>query len=208
MAQDIYQNDWKKVKAFDEQGLPKSAMETVETILDKAKKEQNSTQVIKALIHQAKYMLALEEDAQLNIISTLKNEIDNSQFPTKNILESILANLYWQYFNQNQWQFYNRTHTSEKVDQEDFRTWDLETLFAEIHTHYQKSLESEVLAQQENLDKFDILLSNGYHSKEDTGLHSTISWHTVHWSFIKPRRPISRSPHMHSILIRLIIFKV
>ena len=32
-----------------------------------------------------------------------------------------MANLYWQYFNQHRWQFYNRTKTSEKIDAEDFR---------------------------------------------------------------------------------------
>ncbi|MBQ0740243.1 hypothetical protein J9332_38785, partial [Aquimarina celericrescens] len=93
-------------------------------------------------------MLTLEENAQLLIIKDLKNEIKSSTFPKRNILESILANLYWQFFQQNGWKFYNRTQTSEKVDQEDFRTWDLKTLFNEVHVYYQKSLQNGVLAQQ------------------------------------------------------------
>ncbi|WP_240315575.1 alpha-2-macroglobulin family protein [Aquimarina longa] len=165
-SQNIYQNDWKKVEDFNQQGLPKSALEIVETIYDKAKKQGNDNQVIKALLHKSKYTLPLEENAQLTVIKNLKNEIHNSKFPKKNILESILANLYWQYFQQNRWEFYNRTQTSEKVDQEDFRTWDLKTLFAEVHTYYQKSLQNGVLAQQTDLKKFDQILTTATDSKK------------------------------------------
>jgi uncharacterized protein YfaS (alpha-2-macroglobulin family) len=165
-GQNDYQSDWKKVKTFNQEGLPKSALEIVEIIYDKANKENNDNQIIKALLHKAKYMLTLEENAQLTIIKDLKSEIDKSKFPKKNILESVLANLYWQYFQQNRWRFYNRTQTSEKVDREDFRTWDLETLFAEVHLHYQKSLKNGVLAQQTNLDIFDQILLTASDSKK------------------------------------------
>ncbi len=165
-GQNDYQADWKKVQAFEEKGLPKSAVEVVQTIYDTAKKENNDNQVIKALLHKAKYLLTLEEDAQLNIIKEFKNEIDQSKFPKRNILESILANLYWQYFKENRWKFYNRTQTSEKVDSEDFRTWDLETLFNEIHTYYQKSIKNGVLAQQTDLSKFNEILHIRHDSKK------------------------------------------
>ncbi|MDH7444796.1 alpha-2-macroglobulin family protein [Aquimarina sp. 2201CG14-23] len=167
MAQDNYnyQDDWKKVEDFDRQGLPKSALEVVETIHNKARKANNTNQITKTLIYKAKYNLVLEENAQLNIIKELKSEIENSKFPSKNILQSILANLYWQYFQENRWQFYNRTKTAEKVDQEDFRTWDLETLFAEIHLYYQKSLENGLLAQQTDLTKFNDILTQAEDSK-------------------------------------------
>ncbi|MFD2565013.1 alpha-2-macroglobulin family protein [Aquimarina rubra] len=160
-----YQDDWKKVEDFDQQGLPKSALEIVETIYNKAKKSNNINQITKTLIYKAKYNLVLEENAQLNIIQEFKTEIAKSKFPSKNILESILANLYWQYFQEHRWQFYNRTKTSEKVDKEDFRTWDLETLFEEIHLYYQKSLENGLLAQQTDLMKFNDILTQSNDSK-------------------------------------------
>ncbi|WP_027392572.1 alpha-2-macroglobulin family protein [Aquimarina latercula] len=160
-----YQDDWKKVEEFDQQGLPKSALEIIETIHSKAKKANNTNQITKALIYKAKYNLVLEENAQLNIIKEFKSEISNSKFPSRNILESILANLYWQYFQEHRWQFYDRTKTSEKVDKEDFRTWDLETLFAEIHLYYQKSLENGLLAQQTDLIRFNDILSESTGSK-------------------------------------------
>ncbi len=165
-GQNDYQSNWKKVEEFDRQGLPKSALEVIKTIYKQAKKEKNDNQTIKAFLHEAKYLLTLEENAQLTIISDLKNEIEQSAFPKKNILESILANLYWQYFQQNRWRFYNRTQTATKVDQQDFRTWDLETLFAEVHLHFQNSIKNGVLAQQTDLSKFDNILHTEKDSKK------------------------------------------
>ncbi|MEB3344907.1 MG2 domain-containing protein [Aquimarina gracilis] len=182
-GQNDYKEEWKKVETFDQQGLPKSALEVVETIFKKSKSENNDNQLIKALFHKAKYLLTLEENAQLTIINEFKSEINQSQFPKRNILENILANLYWQYFQQNRWKFYNRTQTSEKIDKEDFRTWDLETLFTEIHLHYQKSIQNGVLAQQTDLKKFDDILITHENSKKyrptlyDFLLHNALTFY-------------------------------
>ncbi|MEX1383380.1 hypothetical protein, partial [Lutibacter sp.] len=128
-----YDKLWLNVKQFETKKLPKSALKVVDEIYKKAKKENNTPQITKAILYQSKYALTLEEDAQLSIINSFKNEIVASEFPTKNILESVLADLYWQYFQQNRYRFYNRTATFEKVDTVDFRTWDLNTIFEEIH---------------------------------------------------------------------------
>jgi len=192
-GQNEYQANWKKVEVFNQQGLPKSALEVVQTIYTSAKKENNDNQIIKALLHKAKYMLTLEEDAQLNIIKDFKREIDESKFPKRNILESILANMYWQYFQQNRWKFYNRTQTSEKSDQEDFRTWDLETLFTEVHLYYQKSIQNGVLAQQTDLSIFNQILDEEEGSKKyrptlyDFLVHNALSFYkTSETNITKP----------------------
>ena len=120
---------WKSVEKLENEGLPKSALDIVTKISRQAKHEDNQPQTIKALLYKSKYALTLEEKAQLQIIADFKQEIAQSETPTKNILQNMLATMYWQYFQQNRWQFYNRTQTAEKVDDTDFRTWDLETLF-------------------------------------------------------------------------------
>ena len=153
-----YDGQWKKVQKFEEGSLPKSALNEVEKIYILAKKENNAPQLIKTLLFKSKYALLLEEDAQLNIINSFKKEISATGFPTKNILESLLANLYWQYYQQNRWKFYNRTNTESKVDSADFRTWDLQTIFTEIHLHFQKSLDNGLLAKKTDLNEFNDIL--------------------------------------------------
>ncbi|WP_218598426.1 alpha-2-macroglobulin [Polaribacter sp. NJDZ03] len=161
-AQDAFKDLWLQVDRFEKDNLPKSALEIVDKIYAKADKEENSPQLIKTLFYKSKYSLTLEEDAQLIIIDNFKKHIAKSEFPTRNVLENILGNLYWQYFNENRYKFYNRTKiassTSSEFKKGDFRTWDLETLFKEIHCHFETSLENaEVLQKTDIYDYSDIL---------------------------------------------------
>ncbi len=159
-----YEKQWQEVLKLEREGLTKSANEAVAKIKIRARSDANSVQMVKVLLFESKYALTLEEDAQLKIITDIKVEIAKSEFPTKNILENILANLYWQYFQQNRWQFYNRTNTETKVDAADFRTWDLQTLFDEIHLYYQESLKNGLIAQRTSLELFDDIL----HTQKDS----------------------------------------
>ncbi|WP_460218245.1 alpha-2-macroglobulin family protein [Psychroserpens sp. MEBiC05023] len=154
-----YTNLWKEVSDFENEGLPKSALKVVEAIEKKAKASQNTPQEIKSLLYRSKYALILEDEGQFNVINDFNDAIATSEVPTKNILQNMLATLYWQYFNQNKWKFYNRTKTSEKVDDDDFRTWDLNTLFEEIHRHYEASLANGLILQQSNLIDYDAILN-------------------------------------------------
>lgn len=154
-----YDHLWTKVEQFEIEGLPKSALNIIEEIVKKAEKENNNTQLLKTMIFKSKFALIIEEDAQLKIINDFKKEIKERTFPTKNILESILANLYWQYFQKNRYKFYNRTKTSKKVDETDFRTWDLQTLFNEVNLHYQNSLQNGLMLQLEPLSNYDAILN-------------------------------------------------
>ncbi|MCA0153996.1 alpha-2-macroglobulin family protein [Winogradskyella vincentii] len=165
-AQNNNDKQWKEVTKLEEKGLTKSASELVDEIYNSAVKDGLSQERIKALLYKSKYMLILEEEAQLNIINLFKQEIENSNnVIDKRILENMIATLYWQYFKQNRYQFYNRTTTSVKVS-DDFRTWDLQTLFNEIHTYYQSSLKNGLILQQEPLDKYRTLLVESKGSKD------------------------------------------
>ncbi|MHA7843357.1 MAG: alpha-2-macroglobulin family protein [Winogradskyella sp.] len=164
-AQNNFDNQWKKIIQLENEGLTKSAAELVDTIYKDAKSSKNKQQEIKALLYKSKYMLILEEDAQLNIVNLFKSEIEASKdIPTKHLLENMLATMYWQYFQQNRYQFYNRSKTDVKVS-DDFTTWDLETLFHEIHVYYQRSLENGLLLQQESLENYSALLYEAKDSK-------------------------------------------
>ncbi|MDB2606477.1 MG2 domain-containing protein [Zobellia sp.] len=156
---------WEKVQKLERETLIKSALEVVASISEKAENEQNSEQTVKALLYASKYAMTLEEDAQLSIVNRFKTEINKAKFPTKNILKSYLANLYWQYFQQNRYQFYNRSTTETKVDSVDFRTWDLNTLFHEIDIHFRASLEDEKELQKTNLDDLKELLNQQKNSE-------------------------------------------
>ncbi|RRQ49332.1 alpha-2-macroglobulin [Maribacter algicola] len=153
-----YNELWNQVLKLEKDQLTRSAYDLVQKIYQKAEGDGSEVQRIKALLFTSKYLLILEEDAQLSIINKFKTEIAKTAFPTKNILESYLANLYWQYFQQNRYQFYNRTATETKVDTVDFRTWDLSTLFKEIDMHFQNALSDSKALQKTYLKEYTELL--------------------------------------------------
>jgi 5-hydroxyisourate hydrolase-like protein (transthyretin family) len=164
MAQTNYETLWKSVSKLESEGKTKDALASVENIVLKSRKEKNTTQTVKGLLYKYRYMMTLEEESEVAIVKDLKREIEKSTGTDKAILQSILAELYWQYFDENTWKFSERTETDEKQS-DDFRTWDLKTLFKEINSYYIASLENAALLQQTKLDNYKALLSEEKGSK-------------------------------------------
>jgi TonB-dependent SusC/RagA subfamily outer membrane receptor len=152
-----YNNFWEEVTKLENDGLTQSASKVVEQIWQKAEKDNNEQQLIKCLIYQSKYTLILEEEAELKVINNFKTQINKSKTPTKNLLDYMLADLYWQYFKQNRYKFYNRSTTTDRPS-DDFRTWDLNRLFNEIHVHFQKALHQPEVLQKIPLKTYESLL--------------------------------------------------
>ncbi len=154
---DDYKSAWHKVDSLEQQGLTRSALEVVEEIYAAAKKDHNQPQFIKTIFYKLKYSNYTEEDSHVKIINDVKSEIDNASFPANAILKSILANIYWQYYQNNRWRFQQRTETVN-FDNEDFQTWDLPRLISEVVKYYNASLEkSDELKKIPLKDFADIL---------------------------------------------------
>ncbi|NIV98164.1 hypothetical protein GWN26_03025, partial [Candidatus Saccharibacteria bacterium] len=76
---DTYQEDWQQVEKFAQQRLPRSALEVVDKIYQKAKKADNAPQMIKALLHQMRFQQAYEEEALIKNIQQIEKEIEESR---------------------------------------------------------------------------------------------------------------------------------
>ncbi len=89
-AQNDFDSQWEAVKKFENEGLTKSAADLVAEIYKSAVNKKDKQQRIKALLYKSKYMLTLEEEAQLNIVNLFKSEIETSDTVTKHLLENII----------------------------------------------------------------------------------------------------------------------
>ncbi len=170
-SDDDYDKAWQKVDSLQNQGLTRSALEVVEQIYEAAKKDNNQPQIIKSFIYKLKFANYTEEDSHQKIVNQVKEEIKNATFPSDAILNSILAQIYWQYYTYNRYRFQNRTETVN-FDNEDFQTWDLPLLIKEIVKHYHLSLE-----QSDNLKLIPITDFNEiliYYDSEHAYLRSTL----------------------------------
>jgi hypothetical protein len=106
---DDYNAAWHKVDSLESKGLTRSALEVVEEIYKNAKKDNNEPQIIKTIFYKLKYANYTEENSHVKIITDITNEINSTSFPTNAILNSILANTYWQYYQNNRWRYQQRT---------------------------------------------------------------------------------------------------
>jgi len=189
-AQNVfYTKRWSRIYRYEIKSLPKSALLVTDTIYTSAKREKNIPQLTKALIYQSKFALALKENAELLITEKFQREINETSAPLKNILESMLANIYWEYFQENRWKIYQRTAT-EKKEGNDFRLWDAQTMFDEIHKHYQNSLRQPKLLQGISLATIDDILTQAEDSKTyrptlfDLIVHNAIEFYETSESYI------------------------
>lgn len=155
-----YEKAWAAVTQFENDGLPQSALEKVEQILAYAKNEKNGEQTIKAIIHKSKYLVQVQDDGHVKAIQFTEQELQSAIAPEKNILQSLLAEMYWNYYQQNRWQFMNRTQTTG-FDNTDIRTWDVATLFEKTRDLYISSLEDAGKLKQTSVNKYSDIFIKG-----------------------------------------------
>lgn len=160
----FYGQRWNKVYKFEVKSLPRSALEIVDEIYSRAKQDKNLEQLTKALLYQSKFALT-QPDAELLIVQKWKKEIESSEAPLRNILESHLAKAYRDYFQKNSMKNHGRSRTKETVNAIDFRTWDADGMSSEISRHYQNSLLNSKILQEASLASINELLIEAEHSK-------------------------------------------
>ena len=98
-----YTKMWQQADSLEAIGLPKSAVEVVDKIYGKAKKENNVDHLIRALVYQLKYLSYFEEDAAFLMVDRMKREISRTGFPASAVMHSMLAELYQRIFEQERW---------------------------------------------------------------------------------------------------------
>ncbi|MEO9020799.1 MAG: MG2 domain-containing protein [Ginsengibacter sp.] len=157
---DDFISGWKKVGDFQKKGLTKSALAEVENIYSNAKKNTNNPQIIKSLLFKVTLQQNIVEDASVKSIDSLEQEIATAKEPAKSILQSITAQLYWNYFQQNRYQLYQRTNTIN-FDKKDVATWTSDDLHKKIAELYLESLKDETLLKQTRLEPYDAIILKG-----------------------------------------------
>ncbi|MEO7048220.1 MAG: alpha-2-macroglobulin, partial [Ferruginibacter sp.] len=161
---DDYKPDWKKVDDFDKKGLTQSALQQVIKIFDAAVKDNNNTQQIKAAMYQMKYRNLVEEENRENNIFYIDTLIEKAKGPAKNILQSMQAELFLAYRNNNRYKFYDRTALTEEKSH-DIATWSLDKLNATITSLYKASLQNASALKSTSLEGFDAIINKGMNTR-------------------------------------------
>ncbi|MBC8156161.1 MAG: alpha-2-macroglobulin, partial [Bacteroidetes bacterium] len=168
-----YQAEWNRADSLVAEGLPKSALAVVDQIYTRAKATRNYPQVAKAALHRMAYRTAADEANYMLQIRSLRKDVTDTPEPARSVLQSVLAEIYWRYYQQNRYKFYQRTAVSrtpvdgsavdpaDKVAPDDPAAWDARRLFAEIAAAYEESLKKADLLQNTTLTAYDVILDRG-----------------------------------------------
>ncbi len=161
-AQSIYDKEWQAVYELEQKGKPRSAIDIVKKIYERAKADKNEAQMIKALEYNIRLSSRFEENHFEKGIAYIQQELPAFSQPSSQVLHSLLADLYLGYYNSQRYLILQRTNV---VDYElnDMATWD-QKLFAEkIFGELNKSLENKTLLQNTLASVYEDILT-----KEDS----------------------------------------
>ncbi len=180
LASNNYDKDWKRVDSLEKKGLTQSALDLIEKIYAKAKKEKNDAQFIKSILMRKKFESYKEEFSLEKSIYKIQSEANQASYPSKQVLQNILASVYWNYYQQNRWKFLNRTQTID-FKNDDVSTWDLNKIVQATIDNYMASIASADSLKKTNLDVYDAIIFKG--SKETRTLRPSLYDLLAHRAF-------------------------
>ncbi|MBL7857449.1 MAG: hypothetical protein JNM57_07150 [Cyclobacteriaceae bacterium] len=155
-----YEKAWQEVQGFESKGLPESALKAVDIIYEQAKNEKNASELVKAVIHQLKFTDYKEENAFVKNLNRLREETQTAAFPVKPLLHSMLAEMYWQYYQNNRYRFSERSEVVN-TQQDDIETWSLNKIIEETFQQYKLSLQESDKSKTTPIDIYEQVIHPG-----------------------------------------------
>ena len=156
-----YDRAWKRVDSLvNKAGLTRSALTEVNKIYQQAVKEKNEAQTIKALVYRISLNENISDDNHTAGIRALETAIRQSTQPAKSILQSILAEQYFNYFQENRWRLYDRTRTVN-FNKDSIDTWGVEDFHTNIASLYSQSISASTLLKNTSLGRYDPIIVKG-----------------------------------------------
>jgi uncharacterized protein YfaS (alpha-2-macroglobulin family) len=163
MAQsDGMQQRWEKIDAYLNQSLPKSALTDLELLYKESKEKNDVDNQIKALIYIMRCTDLVEEDAFEKDIAFIRAEIKTAAFPVNAMLQSMLGDMYWYYFQRRMYQ--TDISNSTNIDDTDIQTWDQKTILQACIQAFQASLKDKEKLLSYPTDNFKhVIYAGQYH---------------------------------------------
>lgn len=128
---------WGDVNTMQKKGLPQSAIKITDDIFNKALKEKNSPQMLKAYISRMNLEQRVDPDSFYVNLKDMQQWAETTVVPMdKAILNSLIANIYSNYLNRNSWTIGRLTPITGEIP-EDMKTWS-GNIFVQKIFHYLK----------------------------------------------------------------------
>ena len=153
---------WKQVEEAMQSGLPKTAIEVLGGISQNALAEKKYAEAAKAIAQRISLENTIDvEPGTQNKLKQLQAELDKAPAELKPVLQAIVANWYWEFYSDNQWQFMQRTQTADAPPGDDMLTWALPQILSEIDRQFGKVLAFGDELKQIPIAQFNDLFEKG-----------------------------------------------
>ncbi|NRF38902.1 alpha-2-macroglobulin family protein [Pedobacter foliorum] len=153
-----YEKTFNKADSLASNQNVKSALFLVNDLNAKARKEGNTVALIKSVIYRILFQHYLDPTNLAKLNADLKQDILVAKQPEKSILQSLLAESYWNYYLQNVYRISQRTSIEAETGN-DIQTWSVKKLIDETGNTYMASIAEASLLQNTKIDIFTTLLN-------------------------------------------------
>ncbi len=153
-----------KVDSLASIAKPQEALNLINKIYHQANQTKNTTLLVKSSVYRMLYLSYLKEDALDTILKDLRGNISTAKQPEKSILQNILGNTYFRYYQQNNYRIANRTDIPDSFNQ-DIKTWSASQLIRESSRLFFHSLKEKEILQKTKANDISIILTGDSSSR-------------------------------------------
>lgn len=152
-----YDQTFYKIDSLALEHKAKDALVLINVVNDQARKEGNTSMLLKSVMYRMLFKNYLEPNTQAKLIETLKQDINGTKQPEKSLLQSLLAESYWNYYQQNRYRISQRTMVNTDIGT-DISTWSVMKLTDEAIKYYLASLNEKKLLQSTRIGVIEQVL--------------------------------------------------
>jgi hypothetical protein len=157
VAQNRFEAEWRQVDSLAGMGQPRSALELTDRIYAMAKKQQDDAQIIKSILYRIRLNGDFQENYLERSVKNVQAEIRLADSPRKQILYSVLAELFQKYLEANQFRIRERSQMAG-FDPDSIATWDAHTLCRAVVRNYMFSLSNPEALKKAGISAYMALL--------------------------------------------------
>jgi uncharacterized protein YfaS (alpha-2-macroglobulin family) len=151
---------WQEYEKAVNEGLPKTAIEKLDLIHDGAVRDKAWPEAIRAKALRIRVNASINQPGAPLMVKDLTAAIEQAAPEMKPMLQAIMAEWFFSYYNQNRWRFMQRSQTTAPPG-DDIETWDLARLLGEVDRHFTAALANSEALKKIPVGDYDMLLSKG-----------------------------------------------
>lgn len=164
-----YTQRWSTVENALNKGLNATAEKEVLAILKLAAAEKNTEQQLKAMCYYRITLRDRDEDSRINDIRYFEDESAKAVFPLKPLLQSILGDLYWTYYQEHRWDIMQRTPIVRDLGERgkaELDTWTASDFYEQAQDCHLRALQDEARLKEFKVSQLNVMLDPGVHTEK------------------------------------------